>query len=253
MAAQPTLASAIQIGNPVSVKKAIRTLQRYNGIVEQATRRGTRGRVGRRGSYRSVQLSAHGRRARGAVEAGQARRRDEVRSRRGDLDGERAEVHGLQDAVPRRHAAGHYADARAIGRWSCRTNTTRCGQAIDPSFDSRPSVATIIVASGVLRSSPRRWERSAHISDQRGGVGRKADFIAAAPCSIIPSMNDAASCGRKSAVHTSVAVDSVAVRQHLSGRRCSASTDRPRPTRRAAAAARRSRRSARGSSCRSRT
>src|SRR6187401_1463974 len=35
--AQPTLASAIQIGNPVSVKKAIRTLQRYNGIVEQAT------------------------------------------------------------------------------------------------------------------------------------------------------------------------------------------------------------------------
>ena len=37
MAAQPTLASAIQIGNPVSVKKAIRTLQRYNGIVEQAT------------------------------------------------------------------------------------------------------------------------------------------------------------------------------------------------------------------------
>ena len=37
MAAQPTLASAIQIGNPVSVDKAIRTLQRYDGIVEQAT------------------------------------------------------------------------------------------------------------------------------------------------------------------------------------------------------------------------
>src|SRR5262249_41205821 len=35
--AKPTVASAIQIGNPVSVKKAIRTLQRYNGIVEQAT------------------------------------------------------------------------------------------------------------------------------------------------------------------------------------------------------------------------
>jgi threonine synthase len=35
--AQPTLASAIQIGNPVSVQKAIRTLQRYNGIVEQAS------------------------------------------------------------------------------------------------------------------------------------------------------------------------------------------------------------------------
>src|SRR5215210_867078 len=35
--AKPTLASAIQIGNPVSVKKAIRTLEKYNGIVEQAT------------------------------------------------------------------------------------------------------------------------------------------------------------------------------------------------------------------------
>jgi threonine synthase len=35
--ARPTLASAIQIGNPVSVQKAIRTLQRYDGIVEQAT------------------------------------------------------------------------------------------------------------------------------------------------------------------------------------------------------------------------
>jgi threonine synthase len=37
MAARPTLASAIQIGNPVSIRKAIRALQRYNGIVEQAS------------------------------------------------------------------------------------------------------------------------------------------------------------------------------------------------------------------------
>ena len=35
--ARPTLAMAIQIGNPVSVKRAIRTLQRFNGVVEQAT------------------------------------------------------------------------------------------------------------------------------------------------------------------------------------------------------------------------
>ncbi|MGI8673466.1 MAG: threonine synthase [Luteitalea sp.] len=35
--AQETLASAIQIGNPVSIKKAIRTLQAYDGVVEQAT------------------------------------------------------------------------------------------------------------------------------------------------------------------------------------------------------------------------
>lgn len=35
--AQKTLASAIQIGDPVSVQKAIRVLQQFNGIVEQAS------------------------------------------------------------------------------------------------------------------------------------------------------------------------------------------------------------------------
>jgi threonine synthase len=35
--AAETLASAIQIGNPVSVKKAIATLKRYDGVVEQAS------------------------------------------------------------------------------------------------------------------------------------------------------------------------------------------------------------------------
>ena len=35
--AQTTLASAIQIGNPVSVWKAIKTLKQFDGIVEQAT------------------------------------------------------------------------------------------------------------------------------------------------------------------------------------------------------------------------
>jgi threonine synthase len=35
--AKPTLASAIQIGNPVSYKKAVRILQEFDGIVEQAS------------------------------------------------------------------------------------------------------------------------------------------------------------------------------------------------------------------------
>src|SRR5262249_13672274 len=35
--AKKTLASAIQIGNPVSFQKAVRTLKQFNGIVEQAT------------------------------------------------------------------------------------------------------------------------------------------------------------------------------------------------------------------------
>src|SRR5205814_1573374 len=35
--AQPTLASAIQIGNPVSIRKAIKTLDKFDGVVEQAS------------------------------------------------------------------------------------------------------------------------------------------------------------------------------------------------------------------------
>jgi threonine synthase len=37
IAARPTLANAIQIGNPVSIDKAIDALKRYDGIVEQAS------------------------------------------------------------------------------------------------------------------------------------------------------------------------------------------------------------------------
>ncbi len=37
ISARPTLASAIQIGNPVSVKKAIRILKEFDGAVEQAS------------------------------------------------------------------------------------------------------------------------------------------------------------------------------------------------------------------------
>jgi threonine synthase len=37
IAARPTLASAIQIGNPVSIEKAIDALRRYDGVVEQAS------------------------------------------------------------------------------------------------------------------------------------------------------------------------------------------------------------------------
>ncbi len=37
MEAQKTLANAIQIGNPVSIQKAIRTLKQFNGIVADAT------------------------------------------------------------------------------------------------------------------------------------------------------------------------------------------------------------------------
>jgi hypothetical protein len=37
MRAEPTLASAIQIGNPVSFRKAVKVLQEFEGVVEEAT------------------------------------------------------------------------------------------------------------------------------------------------------------------------------------------------------------------------
>ena len=37
MSAQTTLATAIQIGNPISIQKAIKVIEEFNGIVEQAT------------------------------------------------------------------------------------------------------------------------------------------------------------------------------------------------------------------------
>jgi threonine synthase len=37
VAAQPTLASAIQIGNPVSYERAVKTLQFFDGVVEQVS------------------------------------------------------------------------------------------------------------------------------------------------------------------------------------------------------------------------
>jgi threonine synthase len=37
MTAQPTIATAIQIGNPVSIRKAVHALKTFNGIVEQAS------------------------------------------------------------------------------------------------------------------------------------------------------------------------------------------------------------------------
>ena len=74
MAARPTLASAIQIGNPVSVKKAIRTLQQFDGVVEQASEAELADAAGARRPDRPVQLPAHRRGAGGAGEAGGARR-----------------------------------------------------------------------------------------------------------------------------------------------------------------------------------
>jgi threonine synthase len=47
MVPQSTQASAIQIGNPVSIQKAVRTLKKFNGVVEQASEAELADAVGR--------------------------------------------------------------------------------------------------------------------------------------------------------------------------------------------------------------
>ena len=99
-AAQSTLASAIQIGNPVSIRKAIRTLQRYDGIVEQATEAelaDASAAADRTGMFNCPHTGV----ALAVLEKLAARgeiTRDRARGR--DLDGQRPEVQRLQAAVP---------------------------------------------------------------------------------------------------------------------------------------------------------
>ena len=104
--AKPTLATAIQIGNPVSAPRAMRALEAMNGVVEQATEEELCRRRGARRSHGHVHLPAHRGRARGAREAGRARRHRQEGARGGGLDRERPQVHRVQGALPRAHARG---------------------------------------------------------------------------------------------------------------------------------------------------
>ncbi len=81
MQAEKTLASAIQIGNPVSVEKAIRTLKQFDGIVMDATEQELADAAALGDTDRHVQLPAHRCRAGRADQAGQVRARSTSPSR----------------------------------------------------------------------------------------------------------------------------------------------------------------------------
>ena len=108
IAARPTLASAIQIGNPVSIEKAIDACKRYDGVVEQASEAELAdacARADRTGLFNCPHTGV----ALAATE--QARWNAGVirneRSRRRDLDRARTQVRGLQGQVPHDGARGH--------------------------------------------------------------------------------------------------------------------------------------------------
>ena len=90
MTAKPTLAMAIQIGNPISVKRAIRTLQRFNGVVEQATEQELADEAARADRTGMFNCPQHRRGPRGAAQARRSQARPRERSRgRHLLDGQR--------------------------------------------------------------------------------------------------------------------------------------------------------------------
>ena len=119
--AQPTLASAIQIGNPVSVKRAIRTLQKFNGVVEQASEQelaDEAARADRTGMFNCPHTGV----ALAALRKLVDRKVDPLeRARRRHLHRERAEVRRSEGRLPHGGDRGHQGHApqqarRAAGR-----------------------------------------------------------------------------------------------------------------------------------------
>ena len=155
LTAKPTLASAIQIGNPVSVKKAIRTLQRFDGVVEQASEAelaDAAAAADRTGLFNCPHTGV----ALAALEKLVARGEiSERRPGRRRQHGERPEVHRLQGPLPRRQAAR-----------ACRTRstpTTRCCCPTTTRSSATPSAARSTRDGGRVRV--------------KGGVRPAAPFV----------------------------------------------------------------------------
>ena len=105
------LASAIQIGNPVSYKKAVRTLQEFGGIVEQASEEelaDASAQADRTGMFNCSLTPAW---APLHAETARARRHQARRARGRDLDRTRAQVRrpegGVSPETARRHRVAY--------------------------------------------------------------------------------------------------------------------------------------------------
>ena len=112
--AQPTLATAIQIGNPVSFTRAVRTLSACNGVVEQASESELAEAAARadltgmfNGPHTGVALAALEKLVR-------ARRRFSRSAHGGDLHRQRPEVHRLQGRATTRMRWANSAFARSL-------------------------------------------------------------------------------------------------------------------------------------------
>jgi len=99
--AEKTLASAIQIGNPVSIAKAIRTLRQFEGIVLDASEQ-ERSDAAALADLSGMFTDPHtGVALAVPEEAGAGEGDRSLRTRGGHLDRQRPEVLGLQGRLPR--------------------------------------------------------------------------------------------------------------------------------------------------------
>ena len=170
MTAQPTLASAIQIGNPVSIDKAIRTLQRFDGIVEQATESelaDAAARADRTGMFNCPHTGVALAALEKLVARGEVRKTDRVIVI--------STANGLKFTefkIGVSHARARRASRRGmrIRRSSCRTTTTRCG---GRSTDCRDTVGSRSRGCR-LPCRPPRQRPARSLEVRRRVAGRRA-------------------------------------------------------------------------------
>ena len=146
-----TLASAIQIGNPVSIRKAIRTLQ----ALRRHRRAGHRERAGRRRRPRADRTGMfncpHTGVALAVLEKLVGARRDHRATERVvvDLHGQRPEVHRLQAAVPhapaRRHRCAAVEHARRVAQRLRRGAPGDRHTCLRPDAPARVACVTLVI------------------------------------------------------------------------------------------------------------
>ena len=127
MKARPTLATAIQIGNPVSINKAIRALKAFDGIVEQASESElaeAAARADRTGMFNCPHTAVALAALEKIVARGEIKRSDRVIviSTANGL-----KFSEFKTAYHTNTLRGRGAASTRIRRSNCRTTTTRCG------------------------------------------------------------------------------------------------------------------------------
>ena len=129
MVPRSTLASAIQIGNPVSVDKAIRTLRHFDGVVEQASESELAEAAARADATGMFNCPHTGVALAALEKLSKQGHPQEGRDRGGGQHRQRPQVHRLQGRLPRPETGRSHPPITApISLSSWATTTRRCAR-----------------------------------------------------------------------------------------------------------------------------